>query len=571
MKKYSFLLFLLVLTASNAISEDDVDLVTVHKIKDEAFRNGKVMDHLFYLTDINGPRLSGSPQYRKAAEWSVNQLKEWGITNARLDSWGEFGRSWSLQRFSAHIIKPSYAPLLAFPLAWSPSTSGAVKGDVIYAPFLQPWEDWIKTDPTRLREKVKEYESKYKGQLQGKIVLVDPPRELTPFTEAPFQRYSEKELSEMGDAPEPFVWPSFKWPILTFPEDEKKRDELMDSLPLAIEGELWEEQQRSIDQFNALLAREGVIAMLTASKRGIGGTLYAQEGSSWHSNAPLGPPMFALEPEQYTRMIRLIEKKTPVELELDLQVSMPEKPVDGMNVIAEIPGGKKKDELVMIGAHLDSWHSATGATDNAAGCAVMLEVMRILKNLNLPLDRTVRLALWDGEEQALYGSRRYVEKNFADPVTMKPQPAHSKISGYFNLDNGTGKIRGVYLQGNDMMRPIFAKWFNPFEDLGVSTITIRYTSGTDHLSFDAVGIPGFQFIQDEAEYSKRTHHSNIDSYEHIQSADLMQASAVIASVVYHAANRDDLLPRKPMPNHYLQGASKLRLSETLCNAGVLAG
>jgi Zn-dependent M28 family amino/carboxypeptidase len=257
--------------------------------------------------------------------------------------------------------------------------------------------------------------------------------------------------------------------------------------------------------------------------------------------------MFALEPEQYTRMIRLLEKNTPVELELDLQVSMPEKPVDGINVIAEIPGGKKKDEIVMVGAHLDSWHSATGATDNAAGCAVSLEVMRILKTLNLRLDRSVRLGLWTGEEQGLYGSRRYVEKHFADPVTMKLHPEHSKISGYFNLDNGTGKIRGVYLQGNDMMRPIFEEWFEPFEDLGVSTITIQDTTGTDHLSFNAVGIPGFQFIQDDAEYSIRTHHSNIDVYDHAQPADLMQASAVIASVVYHAANRDELLPRKPLP------------------------
>jgi hypothetical protein len=546
--KTSIFCFLIVVFSTTiAISNEEVDLAAVHRIKDEAFQNGKVMDHLFYLTDINGPRLSGSPQLQKAAEWAVSQLKQWGITNASLDSWGEFGRSWSLQKFSAHIIKPNYAPLHAFPLAWSPSTSGAVKGELIYAPFIQPWDDWMMRDPTRLLEKVKAYEAKYKGQFRGKIVLVDPPRKMAPPTEVPFQRFTDEELKDLRKAPEPYPWPTFQWPIMTLPEDPKARDEFLDALPLEVEAELWEEQQRSIDQFNALLTREGAIAVLTASKRGIGGTLYAQEGSSWHSNAPLGPPMFSLEPEQYTRMIRLLEKNTPVELELDLQVSMPEKPVDGINVIAEISGGKKKDEIVMVGAHLDSWHSATGATDNAAGCAVTLEVMRILKTLNLRLDRTVRLGLWSGEEQGLYGSRRYVEKHFADPVTMKLHPEHSKISGYFNLDNGTGKVRGVYLQGNDMMRPIFEEWFEPFEDLGVSTITIQDTTGTDHLSFNAIGIPGFQFIQDDAEYSIRTHHSNIDVYDHAQPADLMQASAVIASVVYHAANRDELLPRKPLP------------------------
>ncbi|MCI0614366.1 M20/M25/M40 family metallo-hydrolase, partial [bacterium] len=320
-----------------------------------------------------------------------------------------------------------------------------------------------------------------------------------------------------------------------------------ESLPLEIDADLWEQQQKSADQFNALLAREGAVAVMSASRRGIGGTLYAQEGSSWHSNAPLGPPSFAIEPEQYTRMIRLIEKKIPVQLELELQATMPDQPVEGMNVVAEIPGGKKKDEVVMMGAHLDSWHSGTGATDNAAGCAVVMEALRILKTLNLAMDRTVRLALWSGEEQALYGSRGYVKKHFADPVTMKLLPEHSKISGYFNIDNGTGKIRGVYLQGNDMMRPIFEEWFRPFKDLGVTTLTIRNTSGTDHLSFDAVGIPGFQFIQDEVDYGTRTHHSSIDVYDHAQSADLMQASALLASVVYNTANRSELLPRKTLP------------------------
>lgn len=546
MKSY-WVTFFFLLLAAIAIPSDDVDLTVIHKIKQEAFQNGKVMDHLFYLTDVNGPRLTGSPGFQTAADWIVKQIQGWGISNSRLESWGEFGRSWSFQKLTSNMIKPEYTPLHTYPLAWSPSTNSVVKAEVIYAPLLQRWEEWLRGDPTRLLDKIKAYESKYKGQLRGKIVLVDPPRELKPATEPQFKRYNEEQLTEITEAPEPFVAPDLHWPILTLPEDEQKRDEFEESLPLEIDADLWEQQQKSADQFNALLAREGAVAVMSASRRGIGGTLYAQEGSSWHSNAPLGPPSFAIEPEQYTRMIRLIEKKIPVQLELELQATMPDQPVEGMNVVAEIPGRKKKDEVVMMGAHLDSWHSGTGATDNAAGCAVVMEALRILKTLNLAMDRTVRLALWSGEEQALYGSRGYVKKHFADPVTMKLLPEHSKISGYFNIDNGTGKIRGVYLQGNDMMRPIFEEWFRPFKDLGVTTLTIRNTSGTDHLSFDAVGIPGFQFIQDEVDYGTRTHHSSIDVYDHAQSADLMQASALLASVVYNTANRSELLPRKTLP------------------------
>ncbi|HEY7161828.1 MAG TPA: M28 family peptidase, partial [Acidobacteriota bacterium] len=418
MKSY-WISFLFLLLTTIAIPSDEVDLAVIHRIKQEAFQNGKVMDHLFYLTDVNGPRLTGSPGFQSAAEWVVKEIQGWGISNARLESWGQFGRSWSFQKLSSNMIKPAYQPLHTYPLAWSPSTNGVVKAEVVYAPLLQKWEEWLKSDPTRLLEKIKIYETKYSGQLRGKIVLVDPPRELKPATNPPFKRLDEKELTEMTEAPQPFVAPPLHWPILTLPEDEQKRDEFEESLPLEIDADLWEQQQKSVDQFNALLVKEGVAAVMTASRRGIGGTLYAQEGSSWHSDAPLGPPMFAMEPEQYTRMIRLIEKKIPVELEVELQVTMPDQPVEGMNVVAEIPGGKKKDEIVMMGAHLDSWHSGTGATDNAAGSAVVMEALRILKTLNLTMDRTVRLALWSGEEQALYGSRGYVKKHFADPVTMK--------------------------------------------------------------------------------------------------------------------------------------------------------
>jgi carboxypeptidase Q len=278
-----------------------------------------------------------------------------------------------------------------------------------------------------------------------------------------------------------------------------------------------------------------------------GGTVFGQAAGSRDPKDAVPPPTVALTPEHYNRVLRLLDAKIPVKLEFEIQAKFLDDRNDSVNVIGEIPGGRKRDEVVMIGAHLDSWHGATGATDNAAGCAVMIEALRILKTLNLPMDRTVRMALWSGEEQGILGSRAYVVEHFADRLDMKLKPEHAKLAGYFNVDNGSGKIRGVYLQGNDAMRPIFEAWFKPFQDLGAGTISIRNTTGTDHLSFDNVGLPGFQFIQDGLEYNSRTHHSNMDVYDRIQRADLSQMAAIVASFVYNAATRDEMLPRKPLP------------------------
>ncbi len=281
-----------------------------------------------------------------------------------------------------------------------------------------------------------------------------------------------------------------------------------------------------------------------------GGTVFATAAGPRELKDEVPPPAVALTLEHYDRIVRLIEKKTPVTLQFDIENRMESEEKDSFNVTAEISGnGKtdKKDEVVMLGAHLDSWTGGTGATDNAAGCAVTMEAMRILRSLKLDMPRTVRIALWTGEEQGLLGSKAYVKEHFADRETMAVKPEHARLSGYFNLDNGTGKIRGVYLQDNDMMRPVFEAWLAPFKDLGASTVTIRKTGGTDHLSFDAVGLPGFQFIQDPVEYGTRTHHSNMDLYDRLQQPDLMQAAAIMASVVYHAATRDQMLPRKELP------------------------
>ena len=545
MKKF---VFLMLLTFSVlAQSADEVDLSMVHRIKQEAFQNGKVMDHMFYLTDVNGPRLSGSPGYKSAADWAVGRLKEWGLENARLESWGKFGRSWSLKKFDAHVVQPFYAPVSGFPHAWSDSTDGRIKAEVVYSPLFFPWEDDLRRDPSRIRERVKSYEQRNKGKFRGKIVMTDPWREHEQPQYAPSDRLDEDELSSVTEPFEPYAFPPFQWPVTRLPEDPKARERFLNSLPLEIDADLWEQQQNAWDTLITFLNEEGAVGNFKASARGIGGTLYAIEAGSHRAGHPVPVASVALEREQYGRIARLIEKKIPVFVEMEMQVDFPSEEVDGWNVIAELPGWRKKDEIVMLGAHLDSWHGGTGATDNAAGSAVVLEAIRILKTLNLKMDRTIRMALWDGEEQCLCGSRAYVKQHFADPVLMKLKPDHSKISGYFNLDNGTGKIRGVYLQGNDMMRPVFEEWFEPFADLKATTITIQDTTGTDHLSFDAVGIPGFQFIQDPLEYDNRTHHSNIDVYDHISPADLMQASAIMASFVYNAATREEMLSRKPLP------------------------
>jgi Zn-dependent M28 family amino/carboxypeptidase len=288
--------------------------------------------------------------------------------------------------------------------------------------------------------------------------------------------------------------------------------------------------------------------LVLSESRGEGGTIFAQSGGPYDPKKPVAVPGVVLMPEQYNRIARLLDHKIPVKLEFNIDNDIDESHPDCFNVIGEIPGsGKHKDEIVMLGAHFDSWHGGTGATDNGAGSAVMMEAVRVLKAANLTLDRTVRIALWGGEEEGLLGSRAYVKERFGDRETMKLTADHAKLAGYFNYDNGTGKIRGVYLQGNDMMRPIFEAWLEPFKDMGASTISIRNTGGTDHLSFDAVGLPGFQFIQDPMDYDTRTHHSNMDVYDRIQAGDLMQASTIIASFVYNTANRPEMLPRKPLP------------------------
>ena len=406
----------------------------------------------------------------------------------------------------------------------------------------------IALDAKKTAEEIEKYFQEQQGKLRGKIVLLEKPKDVTPVTTAPASRYSDADLAKEAEASTPQVLPQFDLEKMILPEKREERRALFDLLPLDVQAKIWEHADDAVtDKVNHFLAQEGAVAVIVPSYNADAGTVFGEAAGTYKADQPMASPRIALTVEHYNRIARLLDKKVPVKIELEVRSTGEGATGEGLNIIANIPGASKPDEVVMIGAHFDSWIGGTGATDNGTGSSVMIEVMRILKTLNLKLDRTVRLAFWSGEEQGIYGSRAYVKETFADPATMQLKPAHAKLSGYFNHDNGTGKIRGVYLQGNDAMRPVFEAWLAPFHDLGVTTITIRNTGGTDHQSFDQVGLPGFQFIQDEVEYERKTHHSNMDVYDHAVPADLMQASAVIASV--------SLSRRQPAGNAAAQGTA----------------
>jgi carboxypeptidase Q len=500
------------LTCALTISAQDrvqerVDLGVVHQIKAEAFQNSKVMDTVFQLTDVYGPRLTNSPQFRAAGEWAVKQLKEYGLDNVKLEKWGPFGRGWAYTSYAGFIDEPQYQPLIGYPLAWTPGTDGPLTAEAMLAP--------VRTEADL---------EQYKGKLRGKIVLRDFPRTLTLPTDPAGRRLSDAQLADLSVFPIPAA---------------PRRGDRAGQPPFNPQ-----QARRLRERVNRFWKDEGVPLVIRESSEGDAGTVYGLGGDR---EAKDGVPTIVLSAEHYNRIARLLNHKLPVKLTFDVKAQFYDDDPASFNVIAEIPGKAKREEVVMVGAHFDSWHLGTGATDNAAGSAVAMEVMRILKTLDLKMDRTVRLALWGGEEEGLLGSRAYVKEHFADPAVMKPTAEHEHFSGYFNLDNGSGKIRGVNLQDNDAMRPIFERWFEPFKDLGAGAITLRNTGGTDHLSFDAVGLPGFQFVQDPLDYFTRTHHSNMDVYDRIQPADLEQAAAIIASIVYNAATRPEKLPRKPLP------------------------
>ena len=497
-----------------ARAADAPDLATIHRIKTEAFENSKVMDHVFYLTDVNGPRLTNSPGFQSAGDWVVKRLTEYGLTNVHEEPWGPFGRGWSYTRFAGHMTAPVYAPLIGFPLAWTPGTSGPVEAEAIYAP--------IETEADL---------EKFKGKLRGKIVLTTKSRDLAMPTNPPGRRLTDAELS-------PDIEPG-RLPNLFRPIGPERSPEMQKRLDFR-------------NKTNQFLADEGAFVVVHSGNIGDAGTVFGQQGGSEDPKDPVPPPMVVLTPEHYNRVVRLLDHKIPVKLAFDIQAQFTD-PGDSFNVIGEIEGGRKKDEVVMLGAHLDSWHGGTGATDNATGSAVAIEAVRILEALHLKMDRTVRIALWGGEEEGLLGSKAYVKQHFADRQSMQPKPEYFKLSAYYNDDYGTGRFRGIGVAGNDEAAPIFEEWLKPFHDLGATTVTHLTEranprpNSTDHTSFNFVGLPGFDFVQDPMDYNTRTHHSNMDVYDRVQPGDMMQCAAIMAAFVYNTAMRTDMMPRVPMP------------------------
>jgi hypothetical protein len=505
-------MFLAVLPLA-AQAPSQADLSAIHQIKEEGFGNSKVMEIMSFLTDVYGPRLTNSPNIKEAADWTTTKMKEWQLANVHREPWGPFGRGWSNERFSAQVLSPRPFPLIAYPKAWTPGTSGPVTADAVLALILK--EEDI---------------AKFRGQLKGKFVLTAAIPENPERFEPQAHRYTDAELTDLATQPVPAA----------NVEDRAAQFRAQRDLNLKIQK---------------FLVEEGAAAWIEPS-RGDDGTVFVQQGGGRDKEKdPPAPPRIAIASENYGRIYRMLDKKVSVTMQLDIQNKFYDDDLNSFNIIGEIPGTDKAkaDEVVMLGAHFDSWHGGTGATDNGAGSAVMLEAIRILKTTGLKMRRTVRLGLWTGEEQGLLGSRAYVKQHFADPegdpskTVIKPLPEHAKLDAYYNIDNGTGKIRGIYLQGNEMVAPLFSAWMEPFHDLGMTTLSIRDTGGTDHLSYNAVGLPGFQFIQDPMDYDTRTHHSNMDVYERIQEPDMKQMAVIVASFVYMTANRDEMLPRKPLP------------------------
>ncbi len=563
------------------------------RIRDEGMNRSQVMQTLSYLSDVIGPRLTASPNAKRANEWTRDKLTSWGLQNGHLEAWGPFGRGWTLKHFSAQIVEPQDIPLIAYPKAWSPGVKvmpavaavAPAKGkQKMTAPAPQP-SSVVTADVIYLDAKNEADLEKYKGQLKGKIVLLSPTVEVKALFDPLGARRDEKNLLALANANPPGSGGGFGGG---------------GGGGRGAGGAQMTPQERAQQQFQQsvftakrmnMIVDEGAAVLVDVSPRGTGGTIFVQQATvaqpipksieemrtltrlSYYdpkAEAKMVPQM-TVSAEQYNRMMRMMQQGEKLKMTVDLQVEYQDQDNMGYNTIAEIPGSDLKDEIVMLGGHMDSWHSGTGATDNGAGVAVAMEAVRILQTLGLKPRRTIRIALWTGEEEGLLGSRGYVAQHFGKleggpggggggggfgpgggggnnpPAKLTTLPEYEKFSGYFNLDNGTGKIRGIYLQGNKGVRELFSQWLMPFRDMGASTITISNTGGTDHQSFDGIGLPGFQFIQDEIEYDTRTHHSNQDVFDRIQADDMKQAATIMAAFVYQTAMRNEKLPRKPAP------------------------
>ena len=523
-------------------TSETIDYEAIAKIKQEGMvaQNSKVMEISSWLTDVLGPRLTGSPNTQKAGEWTVAKMKEWGLQNVSLEPWADrsrIPRGWTNDKFYMAAVAPQAFSIAGTPTAWTPGTNGLVRGDVLL-----------------VTETSLEDLQKYRGKLRGKWILTQPAPDVPALWTAPATRRTTEELERLALATQPAAEFGVISPVA--------------GLPGRFGGGRGQSLTAAATRMEFFRA-EGALGALSTTARGHG--IYLIGGRA-DSDPDKTLPSIVIPAEYYGRMARILANGLPVTLEADIKNTYHPNPTL-FNVVGEIRGTDKADEIVMLGAHFDSWHASTGATDNAAGSAAMLEAMRILKQSGVTLRRTVRIGLWTGEEQGLIGSAQYVAAHFASrgPLAATPastgpasqpgqaaarggsqgpletKPDYAKFAGYFNIDNGTGAIRGVYVQGNEAVAPIFRQWMEPFRSLGMAYLTIRNTGGTDHQSFDRVGLPGFQFIQDEVEYNSVTHHTNLDSYERLQPNDMMKNATIAAAFAYLTANRDDKLPRRPLP------------------------
>lgn len=495
-------LALLLFAAMPLQAANDRDAEALRRIRLEAAQRSQVMEVAALLTDVFGSRLTGSPAARAAGEYARDKLREWGIGNARLEPWS-FGPGWSNERFWIRLVAPQPQPLIGYPRAWTPSTNGPVQGQAVLVSGSAPAD---------LR--------RYRGTLRGKFAVLEPEPERAALAPQP-ARLGDADLEALARPPEPAA---ARTPRTTA------------------------EARDFMRQRDRLLVEEGALAALEPSRLVRNGTVLVARSGARRPDDPPMVPTVTLAIEHYGRIVRLLQRGVPVQLEMDVSNAIHEGP-DSFNVLAEIPGTDEPDEVVMLGAHLDSWHAGTGATDNAAGCAVVMEALRVLKATGLRLRRTVRLALWTGEEQGLLGSRAYVAGRLVDPATATSRPELARLAVYLNLDAGAGAIRGVFLQGNDAAGPQVAAWLLPLHDLGATTVASRNAQpgGSDHQSFDDVGVPAFQFIQDPGDYEDRTHthHTNMDVFEALSDADLRTNAAIVAAFAYQAANDDGRLPGKP--------------------------
>jgi carboxypeptidase Q len=606
----------------------------IARIRDEGLERSEVMDTLDCLLNVIGPRLTASPNQQRASEWARDQLATWGLSNTHLEPWGPFGRGWQVDRYSFRVTAPTYFNPIGYPRAWSPGFDAPLSAEVV---FLDAKDEADLAD--------------YEGELKGKIVLIGQPRNVDARFEPLAKRLTDEELKKLADykpgqerVPERQAAETANERRARFAAANARSESLMKrgvttlagARPTSIATTRATSRSttrsttrraaattaasgpattqgfgRGYDAFTmrmlAFAYDEGAALIVNASWNGDGGTFFVQGAAIpndpprsgwsttrprvWSDDAPKIPPQVTLAVEDYNRLARIARRGEPVKADVDMATSFHGMTISPVNTIAEIPGTDLADEVVMVGAHLDSWHSGTGATDNGVGSACAMEAIRIIKALNLKPRRTIRVALWTGEEQGIFGSAGYVKQHFGyvpeevEVPTTKESPAttmavtefgtpsaasgpsstlsstssatikasrdlvklaeYEKLSAYFNLDNGTGKIRGIYTQGNAAAAPIFREWLKPFADLDARTVTMQDTGGTDHLSFDAVGLPGFQFIQDPIEYGTRTHHSNMDVYDRIQPEDAKQASTIMAAFIWNAANMPERFPRKP--------------------------